>query len=64
MRKNLLRLSDLEKAQLEKLRDFLMKNGLDIIKEIGLEAPKDFSYGGLVKLCVDALMKYLNENKK
>ena len=58
----MLRLSDLEKAQLDKLREMLMDKGLDIVKRVGLDI-EDFSYGAIVKLCADALMKYVNENK-
>lgn len=63
MKKNMVRLSDLEKAQLDELRRLLMDKGLDVVRKAGLEPPEDFSYGAIVKLCADALMKYVNENK-
>ena len=42
MKKNMVRLSNLEKEQLNKLRNILMDKGLNIVREIGLEAPEDF----------------------
>ncbi len=64
MKKNMVRLSNLEKEQLNKLRNILMDKGLNIVREIGLEAPEDFSYGAIIKLCADAIIKYINENKR
>jgi len=47
---------------LDELRKILMDKGLDIVKNVGLEPPEDFSYGAIVKLCSDALIKYINND--